>query len=197
MHRHLTHQILSTLVMGNYYITSLPYEFVWTSSNDTLSGFAGYRLLIPNNPDMIEPVTDTTLFDTTYTLTNLEDGTWYWQIRNYDSVGYAEFSEIVMFYIDTTPPEPVQLIAPEDSMLYGFADLPVFIWHSTEGQKLMKKSHNLRIEKSILTDKHAFKSQISKQVVFYELLIAGNNDTLTFPELEDTTFWLDTLLEDG
>ena len=187
----------STLIYPGYgyYITSLPYQFVWTSSFDTLSGFAGYRLLIANNPDMMEPVIDTTLFDTTYTLTNLEDGTWYWQVRNYDSVGNGEFSEIAMFYIDTTPPEPVQLIAPPDSTLYGFGDTPTFIWHSTEARKLI--FHDKTLKTNAIT-KEKFKSFEQKQQVYYELIITGNEgDTLVFSEIEDTTYDLDTLLEDG
>ncbi len=158
-----------------YYITSFPYQFSWMPSHDTLSGLAGYRFLIADNPDMMNPEIDTTMMDTTYMLTSIGNGEWYWQVRSYDSAGNVSFSEIAVFYVDTIPPEPVVLIFPEDSSISSDPYGVWFCWHPTE--KLVKKDGN-------------------KQT-FYELYLADSTDTTIFAEISDTSYYYETTLHEG
>ena len=154
------------------FVNTLPVEFVWSSTTDSLSGLVGYRLSVADNPDMMNPIVDTLMQDTTFSL-GLGEGEWYWQVGGVDSAGNYASYDIQVFYIDTTAPAPVVLVSPPDSFLYGLGDFPIFIWHPTEG----------------------LKKKMGKEV-YYEVWVT-DGDTLVYPELTDTVLWMDTVLADG
>ncbi len=157
------------------YITSLPYQFVWSSRPDTLSGLVGYRLLISEDESMINPAIDTMVQTSNYTLTELDNGEWYWQVIARDSAGNESPSEIDPFIIDTIPPAPVGLISPQDGMILSDPLDIEFYWHWTEKLKLAGLK--------------------GKGEVSFELDIADSSDTLVISELIDTSYVYDGLDE--
>ena len=166
--------VLKKPVYGEY-INSLPYEFLWSSLPDTLSGLVGYRLLISDNESMTNPAIDTMVQTSNYMLNNLDNGEWYWQVIARDSAGNESPSEIDPFIIDTIPPEPVELISPEDGMILSDPMDIEFYWHWVELSKIS-----------------GFKG---KGGVSFELNIADSSDTLVIPELIDTNYVYDELDE--
>ena len=56
-----------------------------------------------------------------------DEGCYYWRVRAENSVGSGPFSEPFEFCVDTTPPQPVRLIAPADGSDPG-TRTPTFIW---------------------------------------------------------------------
>jgi hypothetical protein len=85
--------------------------FLWSSSDDPVSGIAGYILQYADNPDFLDPATWWTT-DTTY-YEPVEDTTHYWRVRSVDNADIpSEWSAEWSFTIDTNVPDAPELQEP-------------------------------------------------------------------------------------
>lgn len=74
-------------------------RFIWSESSQASS----YRLVVSKNPRLNEPVINQRTNSTTSIISTLDEGTYYWQVTPYFSIGnegFAASSEIHTFVID-------------------------------------------------------------------------------------------------
>jgi len=101
---------------------------IWNRSQDNLSGVGQYEIQLANNPSFTNPITYLTS-DTTNSISNLNDGTYYWRVRAEDNAGnLSGWSEVWSYEIDMTAPNTPYLVTPVGGYLRNTA--VTFIWTS-------------------------------------------------------------------
>jgi parallel beta-helix repeat protein len=96
-------------------VTSI--TFSWTTSADSVSGVASYRLQIDTTLAFSAPSVDTTLTLTAVTIINSRaNDTYFWRVFTADSAGNTSVSASRMNRIDTAPPTTPLLIAPAPAL---------------------------------------------------------------------------------
>jgi YVTN family beta-propeller protein len=102
-------------------------NFIWNSCTDSLSGLKEYTLQYAYNPGFAEGLAETTLTDTSITL-SMADSSFYWRVEAEDNAGNSSYSAPRFLAVDRQPPSIVGLIAPaNNAMVRG--NLAAFVWN--------------------------------------------------------------------
>jgi hypothetical protein len=189
---------------------------IWNRSQDNVSGMVQYEIQLADNPSFTNPTTYLT-FDTTYSISNLNDTTYYWRVRAKDNAGnYSGWSSGRAFLIDTRAPNSPTLVTPVGGYLRD--TIITFIWTrvskmSKDGEKPALVVYDFYID-TTSNFAHAIDTTIQDTTLILTLPegryywkvrardLAGNignfSTTASFvlditpPVMESTTVWHDT-----
>ena len=107
--------------------------FEWSDINDA----ANYELQVDDKenflsrPDMV--IADSNSTSSTYTASDITDGTYYWRVRAKDSAGnWSRWSDIWSFTVDTQGPQAPTLLKPDNESTIPDST-PEFRWDKVEG----------------------------------------------------------------
>jgi len=107
---------------------------IWNHSQDNVSGIDQYEIQLALNPSFTNPATYLTS-DTTYSISYLNDGTYYWRVRAKDNAGnLSEWSDVWSYELDMTAPNTPNLVTPVGGYLRNTTI--TFVW--TPVSKLTK-----------------------------------------------------------
>lgn len=97
----------------------------WTASVDSLSGLAGYRLLVDTDVSFTAPLAVDTVVTSADTTVQLSADTWYWQVIAFDDLGNSSIAtdSFVVRRIDTGPPIFLGASATPSSVSNGAATM--------------------------------------------------------------------------
>ena len=111
-------------------ITETNVEFEWHNSNDNAYGVENYRYQLSTDSSFSSTLLDTVLpyGDTTLTY-NLEEGIYYWRVNATDSAGNIGEWSVGKFRVDTTPPNPPNLVFPVEIIVGQYPDSLYFVWN--------------------------------------------------------------------
>jgi hypothetical protein len=116
--------------------------FIWNRSQDNLSGVKEYELQIASNQSFVNPITFTTS-DTTLSVSNLNDGVYYWRVRAKDYAGnLSAWSSVRSFSLDITGPTVPNLVYPANDSWLNTAQ---FIWNRSQDNLSGVKEYELQI----------------------------------------------------
>ncbi len=133
-------------------ITALPDNSSWTANNtiffnwtafDSLSGVAGYSMILDNINDTIADNIPETDYTNNRTYQNKTDGRYYFHIRAYDNAGnYGETLTYGEIKIDSTPPSrPV----PTNTVVLASSTQIIFYWTASTDSLSGVMVYNLTI----------------------------------------------------
>ncbi len=93
-------------------------SFIWSVSSDAVSGLKEYTLQYACDPGFSAGLAETTLTDTSITLT-LVDTNYYWRVAAGDTAGNSSLSGVRYLSIDTYDPAIPALASPADNIWLG------------------------------------------------------------------------------
>ncbi|HUU79291.1 MAG TPA: hypothetical protein VMX55_13180 [candidate division Zixibacteria bacterium] len=100
---------------------------------DTVSTAMVYRVQIDNNDDFSSPILDIYTSSSSYICPTLGDTTYYWRVCARDvAENWGDWSAVWHFEIDTTPPEILTLLSPNNSTIDN-DPTPYLEWSSESG----------------------------------------------------------------
>lgn len=104
----------------------------WTASTDSASGLAStpYTVEWSNNSNFSSSSSSTSTTNSFTHSTNLAEGTWYFRVKAVDALGNeSSWSSTGSVLIDTTSPNTLGLISPEDGAFIN-QPRPLFVWQA-------------------------------------------------------------------
>jgi thermitase len=106
-------------------------QFQW----NTVANGAQYHIQIDNTANFSSPEAETTANVLTFTpVTPLAEGLYYWRVQGINSIGLiGAWSAVWQVTVDTTKPNPPNLIAPADNPLPSTNNKPIFSWQPVAG----------------------------------------------------------------
>jgi len=94
-------------------------DFIWSSSQDTLSGIEHYLLIIFYDAFADTGLIDTNIVDTTFNIT-LPDNIYFWEVKAFDQAGNeSPWSDLWSFEVDIDIPSIPSLISPIGGNYYS------------------------------------------------------------------------------
>jgi hypothetical protein len=100
---HFSLPSIPELVYPGGSIDTTAVEFVWTMSNPFVTR---YWFEIATDNQFTNSFVDSTITDTTYLYSNLNNSeSYWWRVKAYNAIGWGEFSEVTMFTVNITSVE--------------------------------------------------------------------------------------------
>lgn len=188
--------ILTVFSLPDNLTWSNNYSFINWSANDSLSGVAGYSMILDTINDTEADDMPETNYTNNRTYTDKEDGEYYFHIRAFDNAG--NFGETVHYgpvMIDKTPPSVPIVI---NSIELASAAQIIFYWQASTDESSGVKEYNLTITNndtgiiytaSVSNLNYTFGAEIGDQYFLIVQAIdnAGNSVSSQLPSISPLT----------
>jgi hypothetical protein len=147
---------------------------IWNRSQDNLSGVDQYEIQLASNPSFTNPTTYLTS-DTTYSISILNEGTYYWRVRAKDYAGnYSGWSSSRSLTLDRTAPTVPNLVSPSNGAVFNTSSVTL-IWNRSQDS---------------LSGVGQYEIQLSNNSSFTNPTTYSTSDTTySISNLNDTTYY--------